>query len=140
MLSKNFTLNEFIVSETAKKLNIDNTPTQLVIDRLQLLVDNLLQPLRDKLDKPIHINSGYRCIELNRAIRSKDSSQHILGEAADITVFGMSNIELFNIVKELEFDQLILEHVDPAKANSGWVHVSYTNRYPLRYCVLTITQ
>jgi hypothetical protein len=77
--------------------------------------------LREWYGKPIIVNSGYRCEALNKAIGGAKSSQHMLGEAADITVGSKEeNEKLFDYIKDnLEFDQLINE------SNFSWVHVSY---------------
>lgn len=119
---KYFTLKEMINSNTAKSKGIDNTPTWSVVLNLLELVQNVLDPIREAYKKPIKVNSGYRCIELNRAIGSKDNSQHILGLAADITVGSReSNKQLFEFIQSniKEWDQLINEN------NYQWIHISY---------------
>lgn len=119
---KYFTLKEMINSNTAKSKGIDNTPTWSVVLNLLELVQNVLDPIREAYKKPITVNSGYRCIELNRAIGSKDNSQHILGLAADITVGSReSNKQLFEFIQSniKEWDQLINEN------NYQWIHISY---------------
>lgn len=116
-LSANFTVDELSYSETAQRLNIDNTPGPDVLKRLQDLCDAVLQPARNALG-PIHISSGYRCHVLNSAVGGAENSQHALGEAADITSDNFSNHYLAAwILENTEFDQLILE--------PGWVHVSF---------------
>ena len=130
-LSKNFSLAELTKSQTALRKGIDNAPTQDEIEKLQLLVDNVLQPVREHFGRPVTINSGFRCLELNRAIGSKDNSQHRKGEAADIEIAGIANKELAEWIRDnLEFDQLILEFYSDKDPAAGWVHVSYvkTNR------------
>lgn len=119
---KYFTLKEMINSNTAKSKGIDNTPTWGVVLNLLELVQNVLDPIREAYKKPITVNSGYRCIELNRAIGSKDNSQHILGLAADITVGSReANKQLFEFIQSniKEWDQLINEN------NYQWIHISY---------------
>ena len=119
---KYFTLKEMINSDTAKSKGIDNTPTWSVVLNLLELVQNVLDPIREAYKKPITVNSGYRCIELNRAIGSKDNSQHILGLAADITVGSReANKQLFEFIQSniKEWDQLINEN------NYQWIHISY---------------
>ena len=119
---KYFTLKEMINSNTAKSKGIDNTPTWSVVLNLLELVQNVLDPIREAYKKPITVNSGYRCIELNRAIGSKDNSQHILGLAADITVGSReANKQLFEFIQSNieEWDQLINEN------NYQWIHISY---------------
>ena len=84
-LTPHFSLNEFTRSDTAKEKRIYNTPSDVVIGRLRDLCVNVLEPLRNRLACPIRVNSGYRSTALNRAVGGSPSSQHILGEAADIT-------------------------------------------------------
>lgn len=110
-IGKNFNLWEFEKSETAKKYGIDNSvKSECVLNNLTLLVENVLQPLRDAINKPIHIGSGYRCPQVNAAVGGVATSQHMLGEASDIKVTGMSPYEVAKKVVELKlpFDQLIL--------------------------------
>ena len=129
-LSKNFMLSELVKSSTADRLNIDNWPTeQWVVDNLIETCNNLLQPVRDHYGVPIRPNSGYRCLTLNRALKSKDTSQHTKGQAIDIEVWGVTNYDLADwMVNNLDFDQIILENYDPKKGpNSGWVHCSYVD-------------
>ena len=124
-LSKNFTLTEFTKSQAGDRLGIDNTPTGEHLENLKNLVSNIIQPLREKLNKPITINSGYRGEAVNKAVGGVSTSQHCSGEAADIECPGMSNPDLANFIKQhFEFDQLILEFHKPGVPDSGWVHVS----------------
>lgn len=119
---KYFTLKEMINSNTAKSKGIDNTPTWSVVLNLLELVQNVLDPIREAYKKPITVNSGYRCIELNRAVGSKDNSQHTLGLAADITVGSKeANKQLFEFIQSNidTWDQLIDEH------DYQWIHISY---------------
>lgn len=119
---KYFTIEEMIKSSTATAKRIDNTPNQTVIDSLTKLIEAVLDPLREWWGGPIKVNSGYRCEALNKAVGSKaKKSQHLYGEAADITVGSKTeNEKLFNYIKDnLPFDQLINE------SNFSWVHVSY---------------
>lgn len=122
---KYFTIKELIKSTTATAKKIDNTPTKEVEDNLTKLVDKVLDPLREAYGKPIKVNSGYRCPKLNRAVGGSATSQHVLGQAADIT--GGSKAEnkiLFDLIKSLKlpFDQLIWEN------GGAWVHVSFGPR------------
>lgn len=119
---KYFTIEEMIKSSTATAKRIDNTPNQTVIDSLTKLIEAVLDPLREWYGKPIRVNSGYRCEALNKDVGSKaKNSQHLYGEAADITVgTKKGNKKLFEYIKDnLPFDQLINE------SNFSWVHVSY---------------
>jgi hypothetical protein len=111
-----------------------------VIDNLQALVDNVLQPLRDALGKPISISSGYRSPDVNKAIGGSATSDHTRGQAADIEVAGMSNKDLAEHIRDnLKFTQLILEFPSRNDPSAGWVHVSY-NAKDLKCQVLTATR
>ena len=124
-LSENFTMAEFIKSDTANRLGIDNTPEGEHLENAKALFENVVQKVRDH-SGPTVINSGYRCPELNEAVRGSKTSQHCHGEAADIEVPGVANGDLAQwIVDNLEFDQVILEFYTPGQPSSGWVHVTY---------------
>jgi len=126
-LSKNFYLAELIKSNTADRCGIINVPTnQDIIDNLRAVTENILQPVRDHFGVAFSPTSGYRCLAVNRAIGSKDNSQHITGEAVDFEVPGFSNLEIYYWIKDnLDFDQLILEYYKKDVPNSGWCHCSY---------------
>jgi hypothetical protein len=125
-LSPNFSLNELTQSETALRKGLNNEPTQEVISALQLLVVNVLQPIRDHYAKGVKVNSGYRSPEVNASVGGSKTSDHCKGQAADIEIPGVANAELAEYIKErLQFTQLILEFYTPGVPDSGWVHVSY---------------
>jgi uncharacterized protein YcbK (DUF882 family) len=125
-LSKNFSLAEFTKSETATRKGLDNTPTPEVITNLQKLVDNIIQPIREAIGKPININSGYRAPEVNASVGGSKTSDHCKGQAADIEINGMANGDLAQyIVDNYKFTQVILEFYTAGVPDSGWVHVSY---------------
>ena len=127
---KYFTIKELTRSTTAQLRGIDNTPSQQVIDNLRALVENVLDPLREAWGAPIHVNSGYRCAALNKAVGGVPTSQHILGEAADITVGTRAkNQRLYALLRQLDLpvDQAINEH------DFRWIHVSYGPRHRRRY-------
>lgn len=117
-LSDNFTLEEFTYSDTAKVKKIDNIPGDNEVKSLKNLVVKLLQPLRVKYGKPMTVNSGYRCPNLNKAVGGVATSQHVKGEAADIKCSDPYALE--KVLKEsgLDFDQCI---VYPTKK---FVHLS----------------
>lgn len=127
-ISKNFTLEELIRSNTATRCGIDNTPSKEEAQNLIELVKKVLQPIRDKYGKPIYINSGYRCEELNRKVGGSKTSQHRTGCAADIEASKGNNTKLFYLIKdmiekgEIEVGQLIWEY--GTKKNPNWIHVS----------------
>jgi hypothetical protein len=125
-LSKNFTLNELTKSETATRLDIDNTPNEEQIESLRLLCENILQPVREHYGKGVKVNSAYRSPESNAAVGGSKTSDHCKGMAADIEIPGVPNAELAQwIMDNLEYTQLILEFYTSGIPDSGWVHVSY---------------
>jgi len=131
-LSKNFNLAELIKTNVRQ---FDNMPTMTVIDNLQLLVDNVLQPVRDHFG-PVVVTSGYRSPEVNKAIGGSASSDHCKGMAADFEVLGVPNRVVAEWVRDnCKYRQLILEFPG-ANPNDGWVHVAY-NKDDLKGQVLT---
>ena len=123
---KYFSIEELCASETAERKKIDNTPNADARLRMQRLIEQLLDPIRAAWGAPITVNSGYRSPALNRTVGGVPTSQHVKGEAADITVGSSAeNKRLFDKIIELQkagriaFDQLIDE------SNYAWVHVSY---------------
>lgn len=129
-LTKNFTLKEL----TKTRTGIPNNPSDIEIERLKVLCEKVLQPLRDIYGSPIIINSGYRSQAVNKKVGGVATSQHSRGEAVDITAGSRKrNKRLFDIIKNnLEFDQLINEY------DYSWVHVSYTICKPNRKQILSI--
>ncbi len=131
-LSRNFTLQELIKSDTAIRLNIDNNPNSDQIEKLKALCENVLQPVRDQFGR-VKITSGFRSPELCIAIGSSPNSQHAKAEASDFEVLGVDNAEVADWVhKNCETDQLILEFYTPGEPNSGWIHASYIPYQPRR--------
>lgn len=108
-LSKNFDWKEFTKSDTATRLHIVNEITSFEVrDNIKALVDNVLQPLRDSWGQPLFINSGYRCLKLNEAVGGVPTSQHVMGQAADVSC--SDPLALARLAKkiDLDFDQMIL--------------------------------
>ena len=120
-MGKYFTIKELCKSDTAEKNGIDNTPSDEIIENLNALIDNVLDPLRTWYSNPIYVNSGYRCPELNTAVGGVSNSQHLKGEAADIDVYNKSNNQkIFEYIRDnLTYDQLLWEN------NGAWIHVSF---------------
>lgn len=123
-LGKYFTLDEMTASQTATRRGIRNAPSSPEIANLRALVQNVLDPLREHYGKPVVISSGFRSVALNRAVGGASTSQYVLGEAADLTIPGVSVANIVATIRQLKlpFDQLIDEYGD-------WVHVSYSPRH-----------
>jgi zinc D-Ala-D-Ala carboxypeptidase len=126
MLSKHFSLSELTKSDTATRKGIDNTPNDQEVENLIVLCNEILEPVREHYGIPFAPNSGFRCLELNRALGSSDKSQHVSGNAVDFEVPGVDNREVaLWVMENCDFDQLILEFYKEGKPSSGWVHCSY---------------
>lgn len=117
-LSKNFTLEEFLVSQTAARHGIDMGPSEAVISNIHNLVSSCLQPLRDEVGRGVNISSGYRPLALNTKIGGSSTSAHLIGDAADLTVTDMTPYDTCELIiaMELPFDQVIHEF-------GKWVHL-----------------
>jgi len=133
-LSDNFTLEEMIRSAKAKANRIDNFPQNLrIINSLDNLAKNVLQPARSIYGKRIDIGSGFRCEALNALLKGAKNSQHTRGEAADLDC--KNNKQLFEIIRDnCPFDQLIWEFGDDFEP--AWVHVSFVSASENRHRML----
>ena len=141
-LSEHFTLDEFTRSDVASRKRIINIPTDLEINTLKHTCEYLAEPLRANLSKVfgkdiyIVITSGFRCLKLNRALGSKDNSQHVKGEAFDFYCFYLFKGRKINIpynqvyeaIKKLFKDKIISvdQCIEENSGGSTWVHVSYS--------------
>jgi len=126
-LSKNFSLHELTVSETATRDGLKNVPNKAQTQSLIALCQNVLQPLRDRIKRPIVVTSGFRSVSVNRRIGGSKASQHCKGQAVDFIVPGLDLRNVAKLIKamDLKYDQLILEFLD----TGGWLHVSYSPRH-----------
>lgn len=126
-ITKHFTLDELCASATAKARGIQNKPSAQQIIALVYLTCYVLEPLREAMNEPIPISSGFRCEQLNRAVGGVSNSQHMKGQAADLCIGGdlERGKKWFNYIKNnLKFDQLIWEH---SRSGIYWVHVSFVH-------------
>lgn len=119
-MSLNFKISELIHSDTAVRANINNMPDINSLDYMLDLIVYCLQPIRDKIGKPMIITSGYRNSTVNYLVDGVDTSQHTKGQAVDFTVKDMTVKEVIEFIKKsgVEFDQLINEY-------NKWVHISF---------------
>lgn len=137
--TEHFTLLETYKSATADRLDIDNTPPASMYNTLRTTALNILEPPRRHYGIPFSPSSFYRCLDLNRALKSKDTSQHLKGQAVDFEIPGIDNLALaYWMIEHVDFDQLILEFYTDDDPASGWVHGSYVSAHDNRQNVLTI--
>jgi zinc D-Ala-D-Ala carboxypeptidase len=130
-LSKHFTLEEMIHSQTASRLGLDNTPTKVALEALKFTAENM-ELVRELFGHPIVISSGYRSLAVNKAVGGAATSQHTRGEAVDFLCpgFGVpANLMKILTKSTIKYDQCILEY--PLAANGGWIHISF-NKTPRR--------
>ena len=129
---KHFNLSEFFQSSAAAKNGIKNEPSPdekaTIVRNINLLVDNVLDPVRDMVNAPIIITSGYRCPQVNRLVGGVDNSQHMSGCAADFHVMGFAPSMMYEvflyIFNTLEYDQLIYYR------RKNIIHISYVEICP----------
>lgn len=132
--TKYFKVSEILRSNTAKKHNIDNTPTdETIIDNLNYTL-NRLNTIREQYGKPIYINSGYRCDELNVLVGGVKDSKHRLGLAVDLR-WDTDLIDF--LIENCSFDKLIREKAGKSK----WIHLQFCrNIYKERRLVFNISK
>lgn len=119
-MNLNFKISELIYSKKAIEHNINNMPDINSLDNMLDLICYCLQPIRDKIKKPMIITSGFRNAEVNKLVNGATNSQHTKGQAADFVIQGMAVEQIINFIKNsgIEYDQLINEY-------NQWVHISY---------------
>ena len=123
---KYFSVEELTSSATAQREGIDNRPSKCAYHLLHVLVDQLLDPIREAWGEPIVVSSGYRCKELNALVGGAKNSHHLLGCAADIIAGNKADHRrLFKLIQQMQqqgqirFTQLIWE------GGGRWIHISY---------------
>ena len=133
MISKHISYHEGTYSQTGVRRDLDNTPDDDQLKRMEDVAENLFEPLREWVGGPIKINSFFRGEPVNTAIGGSRKSQHMKGQAIDIDdTFGhKTNAEMYHYVKDnLDFDQLIWEF--GTDKNPNWLHISWVSHRPNR--------
>jgi len=133
MISKRISYHEGTYSQTGVRRDLDNTPDDDQLKRMEEVAENLFEPLREWVGGPIKINSFFRGEPVNTAIGGSRKSQHMKGQAIDIDdTFGhKTNAEMYHYVKDnLDFDQLIWEF--GTDKNPNWLHISWVSHRPNR--------
>ncbi len=123
-LTEHWTLEELCYSETAEKLGIDNMPDVEQAVNLRVLAEEVLEPARVLIGRPMTSSSGFRCQKLNGLVGGEPESQHLRGEADDFTCEDMDGAYQQIAASNIDFDQLIRE----SKGGHDWIHVSKTSR------------
>lgn len=117
-LSEHFSKEELIRSDVALRRGLDNTPSDRIVENLTVLCRVLLEPTRQLLEVPMHINSGYRSPGVNQVVGGAHTSAHLDGRAADFFPVGMNLDAAFDKIRKssLQFDQVIIEC-------NTWIHL-----------------
>jgi hypothetical protein len=120
-ISKHITLQEATESATALRMGIKNVPNELELEAMKYVAENLFEPIREWYNSPIKINSFFRCVALNKAVKGSLTSGHVLGNSIDISGGNkIENKKIFDFIKTsgLEYDQVINEY------DFTWLHIS----------------
>jgi hypothetical protein len=121
MISKHITIEEATQSPTALRMGIKNVPNAEELEAMKYVAENLFEPIREWYDKPIKINSFFRCVALNKAVKGSLTSGHVLGNSIDISGGNkIENKKIFDFIKTsgLNYDQVINEY------DYTWIHIS----------------
>ena len=125
-----FTIGELCQSNEAAKRGIPNHPNTAQKMNMEKLIDRVLDPIRSLYGKPIYVNSGFRCLTLNKVVGGAKNSSHLMGQAADITGGNpRENKKIWDIIMflfqegDIDFDQCINEK--PVNGEPSWIHISY---------------
>ena len=128
-ISKHITINEATFSAKAVTNKISNIPNESQLEAMQLVAEKLFEPLREWYGKPIKINSFFRSPKVNELVKGASNSNHLRGEAIDITAGSRTeNKKLFDWCKAnfKDFDELIFEYGDAS--GPDWVHISFKSK------------
>jgi len=146
LITPHFSYRELTRSDTALRLGIENTPTEIHLKNLKLLCEQVLEPVR-KVWGTVRINSGYRSLALNMSVNPMTStvnklSRHCTGQAVDFEVDGVPNGQIAEWCRDHlpEYHQIILEFYTPGDPNSGWVHVSYVEDFQKKECLTAVRE
>lgn len=129
---KYFSIDEMLRSATAKKLGIDNRPSQDILNNIQLFIETVLDPIREDWGSAINVSSGYRCPELNKAVGGAKNSGHQYGFCADLQVKGGMKMvrKLADFIfqwmldHQMKFDELLFER----SGNTTWLHFCWIGK------------
>ena len=121
MISKHITIEEATQSPTALRMGIKNVPNAEELEAMKYVAENLFEPIREWYNAPIKINSFFRCVALNKAVKGSLTSGHVLGNSIDISGGNkIENKKIFDFIKTsgLNYDQVINEY------DYTWIHIS----------------
>ena len=139
-VTQNFSLRELTRSEIARRMGVENIPTEKEMQNIRKTAEQL-EKIRKYVGRGIIVTSCFRSARVNKLVGGSPTSAHLFGSAADCDAIGMTSfafakklIEMRDVGK-LVFDQLILEF--PERGDGAWVHVGFRWHSPMRNQVLT---
>jgi len=137
MLTPNFSFKE-MVSTTHSELQQENVDKSTQYLHYLLKVAIMLQKIRDFINRPVFVSSGFRCDKLNKKVGGAATSQHLLGQAADITIKDYEDIEKLKYVfywckNNLDYGELILEN---KPGSPPWIHISIPREGLVKQCLI----
>lgn len=124
---KYFSIEELCHSDVANRLKMDNTPNAEQKHRLEVLIEELLDPLREAWGSAIKVNSGYRTARLNKILGGSFTSAHVLGYAADIVPVNGKIAEFKAFTKDWLKDKKYDQYIDERSSDAEWVHIGIKN-------------
>lgn len=119
-ITEHFTLEELTFSQVALRKGYNNQPTAWAIANLTRLCTTLLEPARTLAAVPLHVDSGFRSLQVNAAVGGVSSSAHTQGRAADLVPIGATVEQVFEELRTdpaLPYDQIIIEC-------GAWIHLA----------------
>ena len=123
-LTEHFSLEELTHTDHRE---YDNTPNDSELENLKRLAEFLEEVKAALGGRPVMVNSAFRCKQVNDAVNSRDTSQHLLACAVDFRVPKLTPDEVVRIIISagLPYDQVIREF-------DRWTHISIPNTPDLK--------
>lgn len=142
-VTQNFSLRELTRSETARRMGIENIPTEKEMQNIRKTAEQL-EKIREYVGRGIIVTSCFRSERVNKLVGGSPTSAHRFGLAADCDAVGLTSLAFAKeIIKmrdegKITFDQLILEF--PERGDGAWVHVGFRRNSPMRNQIMTATK
>ena len=142
-ITEHFSFKELTRSETARRLGLQNVPSDAEVANIQYTAEQL-EKIRAYVGRGIVVTSCFRSERVNKAVGGSPTSAHRFGLAADCDAIGLTSLAFAKeIIKmrdegEIKFDQLILEF--PERGDGAWVHIGFRRNNPMRNQIMTATK
>lgn len=142
-ITQNFSLKELTRSEMARRVGIDNTPSEAELENIKYTAEQL-EKVREYVGRAIIVTSCFRNERVNKLVGGVPTSAHRFGLAADCDAVGLTSLAFGNLILnmrdegKIKFDQLILEY--PERGEGAWIHLGFRRNAPMRNQVFTLTR